>query len=252
MRVAAIQFKAQKGRPQESFSSLSQLIVAAAEQGAKLIVCPEMALTGYLFSDGNAAGAVAEAQDGEGLTHLGALAARFGATLVCGYPERDRLGRLYNSARVIGPDGKLVYNYRKRLLYDSDFTWAADGDTRYPMLPLDGLAEGKLSVGICMDLNDDRFTAFLRRMRPRLVAFCTNWLDQGQDVLPYWQYRLLGTSSYFIAANTYGSEEEPGHPLTYFCGGSTILDPSGQPLARAPHAGDAVVLADIPDEIQRL
>lgn len=248
MRVAAIQFKAQKGRPQESLSSLSQLIVAAGEHGAKLIVCPEMALTGYLFADGNAAGAVAESKDGAGLASLGALAVRFEATIVCGYAERGR-GRLYNSARVIGPDGQLVYNYRKRLLYDSDLTWAADGDTRYPLLAMPGLKDAKLSVGICMDLNDDRFTAFLRRMRPRLVAFCTNWLDQGQDVLPYWQYRLLGTQSYFIAANTYGSEEEPGHPLTRFCGGSTILDPSGQPLARAPHAGDAVVLADIPEEI---
>lgn len=247
MRVAAIQFKAQKGRPEESLASLSQLIVAAGEHGAQLIVCPEMALTGYLFPDAPAADAVAEPKDGPSLASLGALATRFRATLVCGYPERGRGGRLYNSARVIGPDGQLLYNYRKRLLYDSDFTWALGGDTRYPMLALWPTADS-LSVGICMDLNDDRFTAFLRRVRPRLVAFCTNWLDQGQDVLSYWQYRLLGTQSYFIAANTYGSEEAPGHPLTYFCGGSAILDPAGQPLARAPHTGDAVVLADIPDE----
>ena len=80
-----------------------------------------MALTGYLFADGNAAGAVAESKDGAGLASLGALAVRFQATIVCGYAERGR-GRLYNSARIIGPDGQLVYNYRKRLLYDSDLT----------------------------------------------------------------------------------------------------------------------------------
>jgi predicted amidohydrolase len=249
--VAVLQFKPQKGQLQAARSALERLISDAGEQGARLIVCPEMALTGYLFSDRTAAAAVAETAAGEGLLYLGAQARRYGAYLVCGYLELDPQEggaepRLYNSARIVGPDGRLLYNYRKRLLYDSDLAWALPGDTPYPLLKvaIDGQPV-RLSAGICMDLNDDRFVEFLRRRRPTLVAFCTNWLDEDLDILPYWRYRLHGTQSSFLAANTYGEEEAPGHPKTRFCGSSAVLDSSLRLLARAPREGDTVLLADM-------
>lgn len=250
MRIATIQFKGKKGQPEASWQALLRLIESAGEKGAQLIVCPEMALTGYLFTDPENAARVAEPAQGEGLRRLGELAARYRTHIVCGYPElamspASRVGtrRLYNAARVIGADGALLYNYRKRLLYESDFTWATPGDTPYPLIEL---CSGKiLCVGICMDLNDDRFTAFLRSKKPHLVAFCTNWLDEGLDVLPYWQWRLSGTHSYFLAANTYGEEEAPGHKKTRFSGRSAILSPGGHLLARGPDEGDAVMLADL-------
>jgi len=249
VRVAVIQFKPRKGDPAAAWTGLARLVTAAGEAGSRLIVCPEMAQSGYLFPDHSAALQIAEEAAGEGLACLGELARRYGAWLVSGYAElgtRDAAGlpRLYNSARVIGPEGQLVYNYRKRLLYDSDTTWALAGDTPYPLLDTPA---GRLSVGICMDLNDDRFTAFLRQSGPRVVAFCTNWLDEGIDVLPYWRYRLAGTACYFLAANTYGSEEAPGHPSVRFCGRSAILGPGRRLLGRAPAEGDAVVLAELPD-----
>jgi predicted amidohydrolase len=248
VRVAAIQFKPEKGNKDASWQALLAMCAAAGERGAQLIVCPEMAVSGYLFENAAAALEIAEPQDGEGRERLGELAQRYRAYIVCGYAERATAERgtlLYNSARILGPDGALVYNYRKRLLYDSDTTWAAPGDTPYPLL-YDQLFPGGLSVGICMDLNDDRFTDFLRQEKPRLVAFCTNWLDEGVDVLPYWRYRLLGVQGYFLAANTYGFEEAPGHKRTRFCGRSTILGPKGEVLARAPRQGNGVLLVDLP------
>ncbi len=251
MRVAVVQFKPKKAELPAARSALERLISAAGEQGAQLIVCPEMALSGYLFADRAAAAQVAETAEGEGLEYLGAQARRHGAYLICGYLERHpqqdgQEPQLYNAARVVGPDGRLLYNYRKRLLYDSDLTWALPGDTPYPLLKIAIAGQlVRLSAGICMDLNDDRFIDFLRRRRPTLTAFCTNWLDEGLDVLPYWRYRLRGTQGYFLAANTYGDEEAPGHPKTRFCGGSAVLDPALRLLGRAPPEGDAVVLADL-------
>jgi predicted amidohydrolase len=248
VKVAAIQYKPQKGQREASWGVLSRLIQTAGEAGARLIVCPEMALTGYLFQNAAAVFRVAEAKDGPGLAQLSALAERYHAYIVCGYAEIETQPgasspRLYNSARVVAPDGQLLCNYRKRLLYESDTTWALPGDLPYPLLRL---PMAWLSVGICMDLNDDRFTRFLRQKRPHLLAFCTNWLDEGEEVLPYWRYRLDGAPCSFIAANTYGHEEAPGHELTRFCGGSVILSADGQELARAPRTGDTVILADIP------
>jgi predicted amidohydrolase len=253
MRVAAIQFKAPTDERSVTATAaatrtLSTLCDQAGQQGAQLIVCPEMAATRYLFTDATAAARIAEPATGPGYQELAAVAQRHAAYLVCGYAEQafDADGKpshLYNSARVIGPDGALLYNYRKRLLFDADETWASPGDVPYPLLQT---PHARLAAGICMDLNDDRFTAFLRQTAPHVVAFCTNWVDEGFDVRPYWRYRLQDVPSYFIAANTYGEESARGHARTTFSGCSAILSPQGRTLALAPKLGDAVLVADLP------
>lgn len=247
-RVAALQFKADKAQPAQSQAALCALIEQAAQAGAQLVVCPEMATSGYLFADRAAIAPRCEPALGGGFPTLSALARRHRLYLVCGYPEQTSAtrddgtqppARLYNSARIIGPDGELLYNYRKRLLYSADTTWASDGDTPYPIIET---PHGRLCVGICMDLNDDRFVDFLRQQsasQPLILAFCTNWLDEGSDVLPYWCYRLRGVRGVFIAANTYGEESEPNHSPTRFCGRSTILSMDFDPTQGDPTRGDA-------------
>lgn len=274
-RIAALQFKAHKDQPAASLAALCQLIDEAAAAGAALVVCPEMAYTGYLFENAAAILPHCEIARGGAFPRLSELAGRHGIYLVCGYPEIEESRepptapgtsslspRLFNSARVLGPDGTLLCNYRKRLLFTADTTWATEGDTPYPILPT---PFGHLTVGICMDLNDDRFTEFLVQHSPLVVAFCTNWLDEGSDVLPYYLYRLRGFAGVFAAANTYGGETSPGHAPTRFCGRSTIFSMAGpapapdDPAAsagasgriqvtvhgRAAKSGDAVVLVEI-------
>ncbi len=274
MKLAAIQFRPNTKDPsrwEESAAALASLVDRAGEQGAGLIVCPEMALTGYLFPTPAMARLVAEpAATGPTYRRFSPLGRKYRCYLVIGYPETTHQGHLYNSALVIGPDGALLANYRKRLLYESDTTWAMPGDTPYPSIDTPA---GLLTAGICMDLNDDRFTAFLRRRQPAMVAFCTNWIHQDQDMRPYWRYRLRGVRSCFVAANSYGKEVAVAPeiqpetqvdrvlppetqvgtrvlpPLTlsaHFLGHSAVLGPDGETLAIAPETGDAVLLADMP------
>jgi predicted amidohydrolase len=249
MKLAAVQFKPRKGDGPAALAALAALVEQAAEQGAGLVVCPEMATSGYLFQDVAAVWSQTEAACGPGFQRLSAIARRYACYIVCGYAERsqehalDGPGLLYNSARLIGPSGELLCNYRKRLLFPADTTWAVPGNLPYPLVPT---PLGSLTAGICMDLNDDRFTAFLRRAQARVIAFCTNWVDEALDVRPYWRSRLAGVRSYFVAANTYGWEHEAGVPAVEFCGASTILGPDGTTLARAEKIGDAVILAELP------
>lgn len=257
MRLAAIQFRPTKGDWDGSARRLLRLVTDAAQDGADLIVCPEMALTGYLFADADAAASVAEAPRGRTLERFAPVCAAHGCHLVLGYPERDPdTGRLYNAALVIGPHGELRCNYRKRLLYIADTTWADPGDSDYgyPPLPYPLLSvrcrsgeQVMVSVGVCMDLNDDRFTSFLRQRRPDVVAFCTNWVHQGFDIRPYWRQRLRMTGCHLVAADTYGVEalDDADEPETRFLGRSAILDPYGQTLALAPEEGDAVLGVDV-------
>ena len=237
MQFAAVQFKAVKGDWEESAERLSRLIIERAA-GAALIVCPEMALTGYVFPNEDSAREVAElSTEGPTRDFVSQLAVRQNAYIVLGYPETTLDGRLFNSAMIVGPEGELLFNYRKRLLYETDESWAAPGDTSYPLIQT---PFGTMTCGICMDLNDDRFINFLFRANPDVIAFPTNWLDQGFDVRQYWLWRLSGYPAWLVAGNTYGKEEDIA-----FRGRSAILDPTGGTAAIAPPSGDRIIMASI-------
>ena len=49
--LAAIQYKPPKGNVREARSELQGLICKAGDEGAKIIVCPEMATSGYFWEE---------------------------------------------------------------------------------------------------------------------------------------------------------------------------------------------------------
>lgn len=234
MRVAAVQYKAVKGSFSRSLAALCALARRAAA-GTDLLVLPEMAVTGYLFPDLAAAREVAESPDGPTFRAFSEIAGAAGCWLVGGFPELDGES-VYNSALVIDPLGELRFVYRKTLLYTADFSWATPGNSGYRIFQT---PTGSFGVGICMDLNDDRFTEWLQREQPDAVAFPTNWLDQGYCVWGYWAWRLEGVRSALVAANTWGTEDETG-----FRGESAILKERTL-LAAAAFTGDAVIRAEV-------
>lgn len=237
MRVAAVQFKADKADKPGSLTRLAALAAEAAAR-ADLVVLPEMAATGYIFRDRDAVAPVAEAPNGATFCALAPVAREHGAWLVAGFPERAPDGRLFNSALVVDPRGQLAHVYRKTLLYSADTTWCEPGDSGY--LAFD-TAAGRVAVGICMDMNDDAFVRWLATAGARALAFPTNWLDEGSAVWEYWAWRMRpAAATAIVAANTWGREE-----TTAFRGESAILD--GLTLrAAAPLTGDLVISAVLP------
>lgn len=240
MQVAAVQFKPRRDDKPAALAQLSGLAREAAV-GSDLVVLPEMAATGYLFASEGAARQVAEPPEGETFRALAEVAREAGSWLVAGFVE-DAGERLYNAALVIDRSGQLAFTYRKTLLYEADTSWATPGDSGYRTFET---GRGVFGVGICMDLNDDRFTAWCGTAGLRAIAFPTNWLDQGEDVWPYWAWRLRDVPAALVAANSYGPEGDIA-----FRGSSCVLD--GRVVrAAAPREGDAVVRAFLPGPGER-
>ena len=234
MRVAAVQFRPTKGDKASSLAHLVRLATAAA-RGAHLVVLPEMAATGYVFPGPEAVRPLAETPDGPTFQALSRVAADAGAWVVAGLPERDG-ERLYNSALVISPSGSLEFTYRKTLLFQLDTTWASPGDSGYRYFATDA---GTFGVGICMDLNDDRFIAWCRGSSLRAIAFPTNWVAQGVPVWPYWAWRLVGVDAALVAANTWGQDGEVA-----FAGRSAVVR-GRDVLAAAAATGDGIIRAEL-------
>jgi predicted amidohydrolase len=236
VRVVAVQYRAAKGAFDRSLSALCRLAEGHAS-GADLVVLPEMAVTGYVFPNREAVWAVSEPEDGPTYKALSAVARARQCWIVGGFPERSA-DKIFNSALVINPLGERVFTYRKSLLYSEDLYWAEPGDSGYRCFETD---HGTFGVGICMDLNDDRFIAWLAAEQPTAIAFPTNWVKEGAPVWSYWAWRLQSVRGALVAANTWGTD-----PPISFSGKSAIL--RGLTLhAWAEETGDQAISATLRD-----
>jgi N-carbamoylputrescine amidase len=231
--LAAGQFK----RPMSGDPHLSLAAWAErAAQGAELLVLPEMAASGYVFPTREAAYLRSEGARGPTYQVLSPIAKAHEIWIVAGYPERDG-DRMFNSAAVINPAGELAFTYRKTLLYELDEHWAEPGDSGYRLFEA---SFGTFGVGICMDLNDDRFIDWMSTVTPDVLAFPTNWIYEEQgDIWAYWAWRMSGQNTTLVAANTYGVQGD-----TRFSGRSLILR-NRVALAHAPELGHAILRADL-------
>lgn len=242
MKTAVIQFKGDPDHLDGRRAALARWVWGVGP-GADVVVCPELAVSGYVFEDPAQARRVAEEPTGPTFSALAPVARALRTWVVCGFVERAH-DRLFNSAMVIRPDGSLAFVYRKTLLFEADLVWASAGDSGYAVFQTE---RGDFGVGICMDLNDDAFVTWLHTAGPRALAFPTNWIEEGIDVWSYWAMRLHGASTALLAANRWGVEGPLG-----FSGRSAILQPNPQRppgawlvLAAAPAQGDTLVQASL-------
>lgn len=226
--LAVCQFKPRRGARNANLAALVKLATEALEGGARLLVLPEMAATGYRFPNPEAIRPMAEPPRGPTFRAFSPLARQYKAYIVVGFVE-DFEGRLFNAALVINPEGRIEALYRKRLLYIDDHTWANPGDLPYPVFRTPW---GTATVGICMDINDPRFLTHVRRARPDLVCFPANWVDEGENPRTYWANQLRGWNGVLLAADRWGEEDGVG-----FAGLSAVMR-GGEVLAGGPAEGD--------------
>ena len=197
-----------------------EIVAAAEETGARLLVFPEAALTGYVFE--SAAEALAGAIDPFG-PELGRIANACGeadAWAVVGAIERER-EEVYNAAFLVGPEG-VVGRYRKfhTLCLGVDRFTSRGDEFRVWDLPI-----GRIGVNICYDGTFPESARTLKLMGAQLVVLPTNWprLDMKRA-----QTRMRAYENHvnYFAVNRVG--EERG---TVFPGGSMAADPLGRILA---------------------
>ncbi len=211
----------------------------ATAEGAKLIVLPEMCLTGYTWQNAQDIAPLCEQVCGRAFEQFAPLCRERGLYLAYGFAE-EAGGRLYNSQNLIGPEGTLLATYRKTHLFEMDESWAAAGDTGFVSVATE---YGRMGLGICMDLNFDDFVRY-HGAHTDYLCFATNWLEEGLPVHSYWRQRLEGYAGTVFFANCYGQENGVA-----FCGQSAVYNgghfghalprfSAGMLLTRHPVMGD--------------
>ncbi len=234
-RVAAIQFEPELGAKDRNLDRLLALCTVAAQAGARLIVTPEMATTGYCWYDRAEVAPFVEPIPGPTTERFTALARAYGCYVVVGMPEVDpATGIFYNSAALVGPRG-LVGSYRKTHSFVSEPKWAKNGDRG---LPVWATELGRLGILICMDADFFEPARLLTLQGADVLCFPTNWLlEKGPAAA--WMARALENGRYLVAADRYGCERG-----VQFSGGSAVIDPDGSIQTRLD-TGEGIVYGEV-------
>ena len=210
-------------------AAAADLVRRSAEQGADLLVLPELFLTGYELRDIAADPRKLTVAPGDPrLEPLASACAETGTAVVVGVPTQDaESGLLLISALVLGRDGLLAARYDKQHTTPNERAAGFSPGTAGCTLTLDGW---RLGLGICWD------SGFPEHARAAALDGCHAYLvgamfgtgsgaHQRATVFPA---RAMDNTGYAVLANHCG----PSGPYQG-CGHSAVWNPDGTLLADA-------------------
>ena len=242
-RIAGVQTAPVLADKAGNLAAVLDKLTEAAAGGARLVVFPECALTGYCFDSRAAAAACAEPVPGPGTAAIAEACARLDVFAVVGMLEADG-DRLYNAAVLVGPAG-FVAVYRKTHLPCLGADRFVDPGT-HPFIVHD-LGGLKVGVNICFDASFPEVTRVFTVLGADLVVLPTNWADNAfkmASMVP--QVRALENHVYYLAVNRVGTEAG-----NHFVGHSSACHFNGDYLHYADHDREAIFYADLDPEAAR-
>ena len=235
--VAAISPNIVFGDIEHNLDSIVTAAVEAAQQGAELIVAPELASSGYVFTDASEAHGLALRSD-DGL--LRDLERRLPpqAVTVLGYTEQDG-DLLHNTAAVI-QGGRRLADYRKSHLWDREKLVFTPGDRAGLVV---GTARFRLGVAICYDNEFPEVPRGLALAGAAILALPVNWplvprpLHEHAPETIQAMAAARSSRMPIVISDRHGVEREV--PWT---GGSAVIDADGWIAAERP---DGISLAKV-------
>lgn len=246
LKVAVVQMEPQIGEKEENVAKTCRFIDEATEEGASLIILPELCSTGYVFNTRKEAFELAEPiSEGPTITCWIKKAREHNIYIVAGIAEKTE-SKLYNSAVLLGPEG-FIGTYRKLHLWYEEKLFFHPGDLG---LSVFDLPFGRLGMLICYDLWFPEASRILMLQGVDIICNPTNWVpplkpvydEAGRCMANYLVIANAHSNAVYIAcADRVGVERGQA-----FEGRSIIVGPSGWPLA-GPASSDEeeLLFADV-------
>ena len=144
MKIGYLQFKPELGKVKENIRQIDNLI---KDKEFDLLVLPELANAGYLFTSREELAKYAESpDDGKFCNFLKEICYRKNCFIVSGFIEKSG-DKFYNSAITVFPD-KSYKIYRKiHLFYEEKFIFEA-GDKPFEVFEISSEKFGKIKIGM--------------------------------------------------------------------------------------------------------
>ncbi len=236
--VAGVQMDCKLGDKAANLRAMTARLADAAERGAKLVVFPECALTGYGFGSRAEAAAAAEPIPGPSTDAMAAACARLGVWAVYGLLEHAASGRLFNACALVGPTG-FAASYRKTHLPCLGADRFTDpGDRPFAVHDLGGL---KVGLTICFDGSFPETARVLTLLGADLIVLPTNWATGARKMAELVSAaRAWENHVYYLAVNRVGDESG-----FRYIGLSSAADYLGNVLHWSPEEGEDLFTIEV-------
>jgi len=238
--IGLLQIDSKSQDVEGNLSRIIDCISKAANQDANLIIAPELALSGFLFSKDDYL-TVAQTIPGPATEEVGLAARNANAYVIFGLPEKSEQG-LYNSLAVMGPNGNLVTSYRKPNLWINEKEFFKQGDK----LCIYKTEFGKVGCTICYDFVFPELIRALTAQGAVVITHSTGWLSTeemdafGKDVDHYHsivRVRAWENQIYFASCNRCGSDRNQ-----YYLANSCVATPWGALVGKLGQAEGTLVV----------
>jgi len=210
------------------------------DRKANIVCFPELFTTGYnLDLIGDDFYDLAETIPGPTTERMGQQARDREIAILGTIVERDGSQErvLHDTTFLLDAEGRLVGKYRKSHLYPTEHRYFQAGDD-LPVFDLDGLTVG---AAICFDHAFPQIFTILA-LQGAQVVFIPSAVPVGYGYLLNLRTRARAQDNQFftVAVNRVGREGD-----VVYCGLSQVVNPRGEVVAQASHAGEEVLVAEL-------
>ena len=241
INVALAQISCKAGDKEHNLDVMKRNIKQAKNQGANLVVFPELALTGYVLRD--LVYELAEpVPEGKSIRRLEEVAKNESIHVVFGVLERSEKAQatLYNTAVLLGPNG-FIGKYQKMHLP----THSVFEEKRYFRLgyqtPVFETEIGKMGLIICYDVFFPEITRLLRLMGSQLIICISASPGVRRKFFETLTVaRAIENTAFLVYVNLVGVENG-----LQFWGGSRIVAPTGKIVSQAKYDEEDLVIGKI-------
>lgn len=181
LRVGLAQLACEPYEPVVNADITTKAVASAAEQGAQLVILPELAATSYVLDRERLAPLAEEAVAYGSCLHAWSEAARQHGVAICGgFVEREG-DRLFNSVAVFDPTGSLLGTYRKLHLFGRESAVFEPGDHGLPVFEVAGV---RLGILVCYDLRFPEAMRILALEGAEVIGVPTAWVAGFDRTVP--------------------------------------------------------------------
>ena len=240
IKLALAQISSKRENKEAKSSKNRNINFKAKEQGADLAIFPELSLSGYVVRD--QLYELAETIPGPTVEKIEALAKKTGMHIIFGMPELSEKTQatIFNTAVFVGPQG-LIGKYRKMYLP----THSVFEEKRYfrPGYQTASFQTELGNIGLCI-CYDIFFPEVLRltRLKGAQLIVCISASPAVRR--SYFETltcaRAIENTAYLAYVNLAGVQDG-----LQFWGGSRLVSPSGDVLAKAKYDEEDFVICDV-------
>jgi len=245
--VALAQFSPKQCDKDHNIKTMREWGERAKDREADLVIFPELSLTGYVCRD--LFYNLAEPIDGPSVKAIEKVARDNNIHVIFGMPEQARTeGVIYNSCALVGPNG-LLGHYRKMYLptatvFEEKRYFRPGYEPAVVSTPL-----GRIGLTICYDLFFPEIVRILVVEGAQLVVCISVSPGIRRDYFEtFTKARAMENSVFLAYVNRVGIEDG-----LQFWGGSHLLTPNGEVLAKAKYDLEDLVVAQVDyDDLRRV